>query len=313
MGEAGQTHAELRSRYLSRVGSRLGDWVLEKLLGWGATSAVYEAVGKEDGAHRAIKILHRSLCGEPLVVERFLHEAYVASAVRHRCIVNVHGDGMSDGSVYLVLDLLDGESLEERRLHMGRLPLDAVLTIAEELLSALRAVHAAGVVHRDLKPQNVFVTSHGELKLLDFGTARVFDPVPGVKRAPKSIDGLVVGSPSFMSPEAARGERSKIDARSDLWSLGATVFTLLTGEYVHIARDPHRRLLAAATKPARSLAEAAPWVDPAVAAVIDRALAFDPAARWPDAVAMRHALRAAWTVSELPPLSEPPTSEPAMV
>ncbi|MFO0737045.1 MAG: serine/threonine-protein kinase [Labilithrix sp.] len=303
MGPAGQTRAD----HLARVGSRLGDWVLEKLLGWGATSAVYEAVRPEDGAHRAIKLLNRALCSEPPVVERFLHEAYLAGAIRHRGIVHVHGDGMSDGSVYLVLDLLDGETLEERRLHMGKLPLDAVLTIAEELLSVLRAVHAAGIVHRDLKPQNVFATNHGELKLLDFGTARVFDPLPGVKRQPKSIDGLVVGSPSFMSPEAARGERSKIDARSDLWSLGATLFTLLTGEYVHIAKDPHKRLLAAAMKPARSLGEAAPWAPPEVVAVIDRALAFDPSARWPDAVTMRRALRSALAISE------PPPSEAAIV
>jgi serine/threonine-protein kinase len=183
-----------------------------------------------------------------------------------------------------------------------------VLTIAEELLSALRAVHAAGIVHRDLKPQNIFATNDGELKLLDFGTARVFDPIPGVRRKPLSMEGLVVGSPSFMSPEAARGERAKIDARSDLWSLGATLFTLLTNEYVHVAKDPHRRLLAAAARPARSLAEAAPWLDPAIVAVIDRALAFDPEARWPDAVAMRRALRSALAISEPPPSESAPAT-----
>lgn len=304
--------SQTRAQHLARVGSRVGSWVLEKLLGWGATSSVYEAVSHENGEHRAIKILNRSLCSEPLVVERFLHEAYVASAVRHRCIVNVHGDGMSEGSVYLVLDLLDGETLEERRLHMGKLPVDAVLSIAEELLSALRAVHAAGVVHRDLKPQNVFVTNHGELKLLDFGSAGVFDPIPGVRRKPMSLDGLVVGSPSYMSPEAARGERSKIDARSDLWSLGATLFTLLTNEYVHVAKDPHKRLLAAAVRPARSLGEAAPWLDAGIVSVIDRALAFDPEARWPDAVAMRRALRSALAISEPPPSDSAP-SAPAIV
>lgn len=113
-----------------------------------------------------------------------------------------------------------------------------------------------------------------------------------------------------MSPEAARGERSKIDARSDLWSLGATMFTLLTGEYVHVARDPHRRLLAAAMKPARSILEAAPGLDPGIAAVIDGALAFDRDRRWSDATAMREALRGAWRqsmhVMELPPISDPP-------
>ncbi|MBX3225668.1 MAG: serine/threonine protein kinase [Labilithrix sp.] len=304
--------AESRARYLARVGSLLGgQWRLEQLLGWGATSAVYEAVGRE-GAHRAVKILHRPLSDDPFVVERFLHEAYVAGSIRHRAIVGVHGDGVCDGSIYLVLDLLEGETLEERRLHMGgKLPLDAVVLIAEELLSALRAVHAAGVVHRDLKPQNVFATTHGELKLLDFGTARIFEPGPCAPKT-KSIEGLVVGSPSFMSPEQARGARGAIDARSDLWSLGATLFTLLSGEYVHIARDPHKRLLAAAMKPARSLAVAAPWAPPELVAVVDRALAFDPAARWQDAVSMRRALRAACAVLD-PPMSEPPPSSSAMV
>ena len=304
--------AETRARYLARVGSLLGDeWRLEKLLGWGSTSAVYEAVGKE-GAHAAVKILHRSLCDDEAVVQRFLHEAYLASAIRHRAIVSVQGDGVSDGSVYLVLDLLDGETLEERRLHMGgKLPLDAVGLIAEELLSALRAVHAAGVVHRDLKPQNVFATTNGDLKLLDFGTARIFEPGPNAPKRP-SLDGLVTGSPSFMSPEQARGERSAIDERSDLWSLGATLFTLLTGEYVHLARDPHKRLLAAAMKPARSLSAAAPWLDSELAAVIDRSLAFDRTARWQDAVSMRRAFRAACARVD-PPMSEPPPSDAAIV
>jgi serine/threonine-protein kinase len=303
--------AETRTKHLARVGSLLGgQWILEKLLGWGATSAVYEAVGKTDGAHVAIKILHRSLCDQPAVVGRFLDEAYVASAIRHRSIAHVHGDGVSDGSVFLVMDLLDGETLEERRLHMGgKLPFNAVAPIAEELLAALAAVHAAGVVHRDLKPQNIFVTSHGDLKLLDFGTARMSDPFPSETRpgAMKSIEGLVVGSPSFMAPESARGERNAIDARSDLWSLGATLFTLLTGEYVHVARDAHKRLLLAATRPARSLAAVAPWIHPDTIAVIDKSLAFDRADRWQDAAEMRRAFRAACVAVE-PPLSLPPPS-----
>jgi serine/threonine-protein kinase len=293
MGPTGQTRAQHLERVGKRIVSTEAEWTLEKLLGWGATSAVYEAVGSH--GHVAIKIMHRSLCDDQGAVERFLHEAYLASSIKHRAMVNVFGDGVSDGSVYLVLQLLDGESLEERRLHMGgKLPLDSVLAIAEELLSALRAVHAAGIIHRDLKPQNVFGTSHGELKLLDFGTARMLDPTEPKKS--KSVEGLVVGSPSFMAPEAARGERSKIDERSDLWSLGATLFTLLAGEYVHLARDPHKRLLLAATKPARSLAEAAPWVPRDVIAVIDRALAFDREARWPDALSMRRALRSTATL-----------------
>ena len=280
-----------RTKHDERVGSIIGGtWRLERLLGWGSTSAVYEATDRS-GARRAIKILNAALCANETVVQRFLREAYVSSAVRHRSIVHVYADGKSDGSVYLVLDLLEGETLEERRLRAGgKLSLEEVVPIANELMHALAAVHEAGIVHRDLKPQNVFLTRADELKLLDFGTARIEGTEGGSRTL--SVEGLVIGSPSFMSPEQARGERGSIDARSDVWSVGATLFTVLSGEYVHLGRDAHQRLLAAATRPARSVASVAPRLDGGVAAVVDRALAFDRKERWQDMEAMRVAFAA---------------------
>ncbi len=273
-------------KHEERIGSTVARrWTLERLVGSGSTSAVYE--GKDaDGVRRAIKILHPALCGDEVVVQRFLREAYIPSDVSHPAMVHVHADGISDGLVFLVLDLLEGETLEERRLSAGgKLALDVVGPIAMELMRALAAVHRVGVVHRDLKPGNIFITAGGELKLLDFGIARV----PPRTSRQLSVEGLVIGTPGYMSPEQARGVRDGIDVQSDVWSVGATLFTALSGEYVHVARDAHQRLLAAASRAARPLFSAAPEVPAPVAAVVDRALSYEKKDRWTDMDAMRTA------------------------
>jgi len=280
-----------RVRHEKRIGTVVdGKWRIDTLLGWGSTSAVYAATHR-NGHRAALKILHQALCADRAVCDRFLQEAGIANAIKHRSIVPIGDDGVTeDGCAFLVLELLEGETLEARcERKGGTIPLEDLAPIAEELMSALAAVHAAGVIHRDLKPQNVFLTRK-ELKLLDFGTARIFDRPIG---SSASVQGLVIGTPSFMAPEQARGARSEIDAQSDVWALGATLFTSLSGQFVHLGRDAHQRLLAAASKPARKLADAAPSVDPRVAEVIDRALAFTKEERFADVQAMRVAFRTA--------------------
>lgn len=281
-----------REKYEKRVGTVVdARWRVDSLLGWGSTSAVYAATHR-NGHRAALKILHQSLCSDPVALQRFMREAGIANAIKHRAIVTINDDGVTDeGCAYLVVELLDGDTLEAMRERAkGRLSVEDLAPIAEELLSAIAAVHAAGVVHRDLKPQNVFITKKGELKLLDFGTARIFDRAAG---SPLSVQGLVIGTPAFMSPEQARGARSEVDAKSDVWSLGAMMFTLLSGELVHAGKDAHQRLLAAASNAARPLSTVAPSVDDRVAAVIDRALAYSKEDRYPDVRAMRIAFRQA--------------------
>jgi serine/threonine protein kinase len=294
-------------RYEKRVGSTVDRrWRIDALLGCGSTSAVYAATHR-NGHRAALKIIHQALCADPVLIQRFLREAGLANAIKHRAIVPIGDDGMTeDGCAYLVLELLEGETLDEMRERGGgRIPLEELAPIADELMSAISAVHAAGVVHRDLKPGNVFVSkpragaanqTRGRLKLLDFGTARIFDREMD---SSLSAAGLVMGTPAFMSPEQARGARAEVDAQSDVFALGAMIFTLLTGEHVHVGRDSHQQLLMAAMRPARFVSTADASIDHRVAASIDRALAYSKKDRWPDVHSLRVAFRDA-VVASLP-------------
>ncbi len=274
-----------------------GKWRVDALLGSGSMAAVY-SVTHRNGARAALKILHPTLCTDPAVCERFLGEGYLTNAVKHPGIVRVLDDGVTDdGCVYLVMDLLEGKTLEALRQERGgQIPLVEVLDIADELMDVLQAVHAAGIIHRDLKPQNVFVCSakgglgRGAVKLLDFGVARLFDQNG---RNKVSVFGLVLGTPSFMAPEQARGARDQVDHRTDIWSLGATLFTALTGQTVHLGPNVQAKLLAAATSKARSISMVKPDLPAPIAVAIDTALRFERDDRWQSVDAFRRALREA--------------------
>ena len=295
-----------------RVGTIIGGkWRVDDLLGSGSMAAVY-AVTHRNGARAALKILHPTLCTDPSVCERFLGEGYLANSVKHSGIVRVLDDGVTDdGCVFLVMDLLEGMTLEGLRIERGnKIPLAETMDIADKLMDALSAVHAAGIVHRDLKPQNVFVCDDGTVKLLDFGVARVFDRSSQSKL---SMFGLVIGTPSFMSPEQALGTREKVDHRSDIWSLGATLFTSLTGETVHLGANVQAKLLAAATVKARSIQMVMPSLPVAIANGIDMALRFKKEERWQTVDAWRRSFREARTALGLgkPSSIAPPPMEQA--
>jgi serine/threonine-protein kinase len=197
-------------------------------------------------------------------------------------------DGVADdGSIFLVMDLLEGETLKARLARSGPLDVDLVLRFADDVLAVLAAAHARGIVHRDIKPENLFVTADGTVHVLDFGLARVRELS---SEAGATESGQTMGTPAFMPPEQARGQSSKIDARADVWALGATMFTLLTGTSVREATTGREELFLAMTSPARSIATVLPSLPPRVASLVDRALAFEPAARFPDATSMRQAI-----------------------
>jgi serine/threonine-protein kinase len=265
-----------------------GKWRIDRVIGAGGMAVVYEATHR-NGMRAAIKVLHPQLSANEEIRARFLREGYLANTVDHPGVVRVFDDDVDeDGSVYLVMELLVGESLEARRRRAGgRLPPDEVVRIAAGMLDVLAAAHAKGIVHRDIKPDNVWVMQDGTVKLLDFGIARVREAQGVVTKA-----GEIMGTPGYMSPEQARARWDEVDARTDVWAVGATMFSLLTGRLVHEGSTGNEVLLAAMTTPAPPLATVAPGLPLDLCRVVDTALAFERDRRWPSAQAMRDALLA---------------------
>jgi serine/threonine-protein kinase len=293
---------------LARVGSTLrGKWRLDELIGVGGMAAVYAATHR-NGHRVAIKMLHPLMAIASSVQERFLREGYTANGIEHPGIARVLDDDEDeDGHPFLVMELLEGETLDTRWRRMGgRMPLGEVLAVGQALLDILEAAHRKGILHRDIKPENVFLTSGGQLKLLDFGIARVREQDPSAPSVTRT--GAAIGTPAFMSPEQARGRNREIDARSDLWAAGATLFALLTGRFVHPGETPNEVLIKTATEEAPPLRSLRPDLPSDVVDILDRALAFLPEKRWQDAATFRDALRAAArkrSISIVPPAGDP--------
>src|SRR5690606_8215467 len=193
-------------------------------------------------------------------------------------------DGITeDGTPFLVLELLEGETLQNRWQRSGHvLPVLDVFLLVEPLLGILEASHEKGIIHRDIKPDNIFVTVTGEIKLLDFGIARMAES----HRNLKTQFGATMGTPEYMAPEQARGRWEEVDEQSDIWSLGATMFALVCGRTVHEAERSNELLLACMTQHAPPVCAVAPDVPEIAAAVIDKALAFEKTARYASAEEM---------------------------
>ena len=276
---------------ISRIGTTVEQsWRLDALLGVGGMAAVYSAT-HTSGRRAAFKVLHRHLVDNADIVERFKDERALAAMITHPARVEIHGISTTDDGVpLLVMELLDGETLAARVRGSRVLPPRTALEIAAAVLDLLAVCHARGVVHRDLKPENIFLTEDGRVKLLDFGVAR-----RGTASAARRA---AVGTPAFMPPEQALGT---VDARSDVFAVGAMLWTVISGFPLRHGRTDEDTLRAAATEPIRSLALVAGDSPPEVVALVDRALAHDPAARFPDAASMRDAALALIEDLPLPP------------
>jgi serine/threonine-protein kinase len=292
--------SELAARAQARVGKVLrGKYTVDAVLGIGGMAVVY-AVTHRNRKRFALKLLHPERGGE--IKERFLREGYVANTVNHPGAVAVLDDDTAeDGGAFLVMELLEGKNVEELWDGAnGRLPPRVVAWIADQLLDVLSAAHARGIVHRDVKPANLFLTRDGKLKVLDFGIARLRESSDAML---STSTGVMLGTPAFMAPEQASGRHRDVDARTDVWAVGATMFTLLTGQIVHEADNAQALLVAAATAAPRKVAPLAPETPPALCEVIDRALARSSEDRWPSASAMREALQAAHVAAFDAPVS----------
>jgi eukaryotic-like serine/threonine-protein kinase len=298
-------HSTVDSRAAER---RLGQtlnakWLLERLIDVGGTASVYDAAHR-NGRRAAIKVLHATAAANAEVRRRFLREGYVANRIAHPAAVAILDDDVAeDGSPYLVMELLEGESLARRLTRLGgRLPLAETAGMAGQLLDVLDMAHANGVVHRDIKPGNVFITSAGHTKLLDFGFARVRD---GIVSAVPTLSGIVLGTAGYLAPEQARGLPEEIDARTDVFGVGAVMFRAMVGRPIHDRPTQIESLMAGMKEPAPALASVAPEVPRPLARVVDRALAFDRGDRWPSARSMHQALAEVYASLLRRPAREP--------
>ena len=285
-----------QEQFRRRVGSvLLGKWKLERLLGVGGMAAVYEATHKI-GRREAIKILHPEVSRSADLRARFEQEARAVNAFRHAGAVEVRDvDTTEDGQPFMVMELLEGESLLERQKRLGTLELAEVLRLTDALLDVLAAAHAVGIIHRDVKLDNLFLQRDGHLKVLDFGIARLRDNAQA-----RTLLGTTLGTVPYMPPEQIKG--IEIDARVDLFAAGAVMRRLLTGRMLHEAQTEAEMLVKMLTVPAARLATVLPGAAPGLCSIVDRALAFERARRYPDARTMQQDLRA-FAAGHAPPFA----------
>jgi serine/threonine-protein kinase len=283
---AAQSAAQaVRPQLLGLVRHAFGDrYDVEREVGRGGDARVFLAFDRE-GRRVALKILHPEFL-ESVAADRFLREIKLVSRLNHPRIAGLLDSGERDWFVYLAMEFIEGPSLREVLGRGRKLNVGDTLRLAGDLLDALAHAHQVGVVHRDVKPENVMISPDRGAVLLDFGIARAI--VTSVSREITRA-GFTVGSSSYMSPEQIDGDR-KIDGRSDLYSLGCVLFEGLTGRPPFVRRKEAVVLQLHLTEPAPDVRSIRPDVPPRLAAVISKALAKTPDQRWQSAVEMREML-----------------------
>src|SRR6188508_612068 len=205
------------------VGTLLsGRYRLDAQVGAGGMSTVYRAFDSTLERRVAIKLMHRDIAADSDQLERFRREARAVAQLSHPHIVGVIDAGEEDGRPYIVFEYVEGETLKDRIRRLGRLPVDEAIAYAIEIARALSAAHARGIVHRDVKPQNVLVDEEGSAKVTDFGIARSMDD------SGLTAEGRVLGTTDYVSPEQALGH--DVNGQSDIYSLGIVLYEMLTGE-----------------------------------------------------------------------------------
>ncbi len=257
--------------------------------------SVYEAEHLRLGTRVAIKVLHSDLARRSGLVERFLQEASISAQIRSPHVVQVTDvEATPEGVAYLVMELLQGEALSAVEKREGALPVAQACEYARQILQALEAAHALGVIHRDLKPDNVFVTFDGGkpvLKLIDFGIAKLkrAEGAQGPSAKNLTVAGMLMGTAEYMAPEQAYSA-ADIDVRADLYSVGVMLYEMLSGQTPVQGDDPRVVVLKVERGEVVPLVHVAPGIRPEVAGLVHRAMAPRAAMRFPSAAAMRMAL-----------------------
>lgn len=280
-------------------GATLGSYQIVEAIGSGAMGEVFRAKDTKLKRDVAIKVLPSTLAADSERIARFAREAETLASLSHANIATIHGVEGTGGMLALVMELVEGPTLGER-LCQGPIPVDEAVAIAHQVAEALEAAHARGVVHRDLKPDNIKLRPDGTVKVLDFGIAKVMEPaVPGTEHSAPGVGpttmtkaGAVIGTAAYMSPEQARG--LPVDAQSDIWAFGAVLFEMLAG---HRAFEGHD-----ATDTMASILKSEPdWdalpgaLPPAIRVFLERCLTKNPQARLHHIADMRLALEGAFS------------------
>jgi len=262
-----------------------GRYEREELVGAGGMSSVYRAYDRRLERNVALKVLHERLGADDEHVSRFRHEARAVAQLSHSNVVTVIDRGDDDGRRFIVFEYVDGENLKQLLDRTGPLPVRRALEIAVAVADGLAYAHAHGVVHRDVKPQNILLSREGEIKVTDFGIARSLDAESGL-----TLTGTVLGTSSYLSPEQASGLR--VTPAADIYSLGVVLYELLAGEVPFPGGNQVVVALKHVNEPPPDLLERRPDVPPRLAGAVALALQKDPERRFASMAGFAAELRA---------------------
>jgi serine/threonine protein kinase/Tol biopolymer transport system component len=276
-------------------GVQIGRYMIASKIGAGGMGEVYLAHDAELGRPVALKLLSADIASDPQRMQRFVQEAKSVSALNHPNILTVYEFGQADGARFIAAEYVDGATLRQHAAGR-RLPLQEVLDIGVQVASALAAAHEVGIVHRDVKPENVMIRRDGYVKVVDFGLAKLTQPqmptgdlIAPTRRMVETEPGVVMGTVAYMSPEQARG--LEVDARTDLWSLGVVLFELVTGQRPFTGATPSDVMAAVLTSEPSRLEDLAPAAPAELRLILRRMLTKEPSGRYQTAAELCADLR----------------------
>src|SRR5215813_8930336 len=266
------------------VGTRLGPYEIQSLLGAGGMGEVYRARDTRLERAVAIKVLPAHLSSDPDLRQRLEREAKAVSKLSHPHICTLHDIGHQDGMDFLVMELVEGEKLE-RRLVKGALPLEQTVRYGTQIADALAKAHKLGITHRDLKPANIMLTKSGA-KLMDFGLAKESRPAvttaaPTEMTAENTrltVEGTIVGTFQYMAPEQLEGKEA--DARTDIFALGEVIYEMATGQPAFVGKSRARLIAAILSSEPQPMLALQPMTPPALERIVKKCMAKDPEERW---------------------------------